>query len=78
MHDAVLHALQGPFEQLLERPRRVEVQRGKLLGKSRHVNGRSHRAAPHAGEGLDQRIGEPAVEALALGGVREQRGDGIG
>jgi len=78
LHDPALHALEGPFEQLLERPRRGEVHRGELLGKARHFDGRSHRTEAHAGERREQRLGEPAVEARALGGAREQRGDGIG
>ena len=78
LHDSVLHALEGPFEQLLDGPRRIEVHRGELLGKARHVDGRSHRACAHAGERVDQRRGEPAVEARALRGARKQRGDGGG
>jgi len=74
----VLHALEGPPEQLLERPRRVEVHRRELLGKARHAERWSHGTLAYACERRDERVGEPAVEARALRGAREQRGDGGG
>jgi len=76
LHDPVLHALERPLEQLVERPRPLEAHFGEFLGKTRHFNGRSDWTLAHALLTLDQRFGEPAVETCALCGAREQGGDG--
>ena len=78
LDDAVLQALDRPLQQLLERPRRLEIHSLELRPVAGHVEGRDHRARLEVGECALQLPRQPGLDASPLGSAREQRRDGWG
>jgi hypothetical protein len=77
LDDAVLHALDGPGEQLLERPRLVEIVSLELGAKGGHVDGGDNGARLEAQQRLLQLAGQPLLDAPALRRFREQSRDRV-
>jgi hypothetical protein len=66
LNHAVLHALHGPAEQFLERPRPAEIAALEFRSKGGHVDGRRHRARLNSRQGATQFTAQPFIDAIAL------------
>ena len=71
--DTMLHLLDGPREQFVERARRLEIEVGKFASETRHVHRGDHWTFRDPAIGVYQLAREEIVDALALGRRREQR-----